>query len=163
MSHVNARETQSWTLHHASRYGYLNLAQLLIDRSADVNAQLGDCWTALKLAFYDGHHQIADRSWSRRFRWVVCQVGRLRRTLPPSIRKVFAYANSIWEPVQSYHQTKVPQMPTPASLRSSELATVSSTVALALFCVRVCSGVRCALLHDPGGDLSSEGPMRYAP
>jgi hypothetical protein len=27
-------------------------------------------------------------TWSRRFRWVVCQVDRLRRTLPPSIRKV---------------------------------------------------------------------------
>ena len=27
-------------------------------------------------------------TWSRRFRWVVCQVDRLRRALPPSIRKV---------------------------------------------------------------------------
>jgi hypothetical protein len=27
-------------------------------------------------------------TWSRRFRWVVCQVDRLCRTLPPSIRKV---------------------------------------------------------------------------
>src|SRR3984893_6122708 len=27
-------------------------------------------------------------TWSRRFRWIVCQVDRLRRTLPPSIRRV---------------------------------------------------------------------------
>src|SRR6267154_5556133 len=27
-------------------------------------------------------------TWSRRFRWVVCQLDRLRRTLPVSIRKV---------------------------------------------------------------------------
>jgi len=59
-SDVNARETQSWTpLHQASRYGYVDLARLLIDRGADVDAQKEDHWTALHLASHGGHLDIA--------------------------------------------------------------------------------------------------------
>jgi ankyrin repeat protein len=59
-SDVDACEMQSWTpLHVVSRYGYLDLARLLIDRGADVNSQKENHWTALHLASHKGHLDIA--------------------------------------------------------------------------------------------------------
>ena len=44
-------ESQHWTpLHYASRTGFVGLAQVLVDHSADVNAQEAVGWTGLHIA-----------------------------------------------------------------------------------------------------------------
>jgi len=48
--------TLGWTpLHYATRYGHLEVAQLLIDNGADVNATKHDHWTPIHLSATNGH------------------------------------------------------------------------------------------------------------
>jgi len=58
---VNSRmfDDASTPLHLASANGHADLAQMLVERAADLSAQRNDGWTALHLASYNGHVNLA--------------------------------------------------------------------------------------------------------
>ena len=47
-------------LMYAATYGHVSIAEALVDREADVNAQSHDKWTPLIAAVYNGHMHMAD-------------------------------------------------------------------------------------------------------
>ena len=58
---MNVRELQRWTpLHYASRKGFVDLARVLIEYGADVDAQEADGWTGLHIASATGDLNIAE-------------------------------------------------------------------------------------------------------
>jgi len=56
---MKLRDKEGWTpLHLVSAHGHLNIAHLLVDCSADMNAKEQDLWTPLHLASQNGRLEV---------------------------------------------------------------------------------------------------------
>jgi len=56
---MNLQDKEGWTLLHlVSAHGHLNIARLLVDRGADMNAKVQDLWTPLHLASHNGRLEV---------------------------------------------------------------------------------------------------------